>query len=487
MSAPVSVDASRRRPLLASLFWAGVGLAAFAALLLVFGGNGGVLRVAAVLALSSFVLLGLSVMLRPDPAHLQRELAEAVSAELDAIREEVRAAEHVTARPLHDRLRELHAGLEALRGQLDAIQLGAPPNHRDSPYTGFPGDGVAGAMAGHQGTGRPTAPAHGVASVAAAAPERVPTGQAGVVGDDRPAYGVVRSPAKPADGQRPRHGLVRRTETVHVTTRQTIVDQHEDHPGAGHDGVGGDWYGGGRRPARDRPGPDAWHDDHHRGGERRRDTGWRHEPPSRETWRRDADQSDAWERRDDRRVGWESGAASGDGRERGERGQRGEAERPDPRYGGDRHWQRGGGGADLPWAGSPAGGGDVRFGDRWATARRDDRGDEVRLGERYAAMRTDPTGAELRMGDRWASVRLDRPMTDTTATTRRDTRRAADYRELPATYREFPAEQVDRPGTGDYWSPSDQPAAIGAAAARYWSDVDREPSRRDRQWPGRQR
>jgi hypothetical protein len=51
----------------------------------------------------------------------------------------------------------------------------------------------------------------------------------------------------------------------------------------------------------------------------------------------------------------------------------------------------------------------VRAGDRWGSIREDDRGREVRMGERRAAVHADDTGTELRYEDRWAAMRSDEP------------------------------------------------------------------------------
>ena len=65
-----------------------------------------------------------------------------------------------------------------------------------------------------------------------------------------------------------------------------------------------------------------------------------------------------------------------------------------PRHGEPTHTDR--------WSG-------VRAGDRWGTVREDDRGREVRMGERRAAVHADDTGTELRYEDRWAAMRSEEP------------------------------------------------------------------------------
>ncbi|MGW4464577.1 hypothetical protein [Micromonospora sp. NPDC004704] len=204
-------------------------------------------------------------------------------------------------------------------------------------------------------------------------------------GEPEPGYGGDRGGGRgasaPAGGAGPAHrphlagGVVRHTETVKVTTRQTIVGPPGDDGGAGsvYGGTGydsgsaypsgagyppGNAYGG-RGDDRE----DDWSEQPARG---RRRAG-----PDEDSW------SDQWPR--DR----------GDGGAR--RAGRYDRDEPDdPGYEGDPHWS---GGA----------------GDRWASVRRDERGSELRMGERRAAVRADDSGTEMRVEDRWASMRRDEP------------------------------------------------------------------------------
>lgn len=114
------------------LFWAGVALAPFAALALLLGTGGGPLRVAAVLAITSVVLMGLSVMLRQDVNSLRIQMEEALLDEVDVLREDIRAelrqavqGEVVAAMRAVQAARErevamLQARVEALQGQIAA-------------------------------------------------------------------------------------------------------------------------------------------------------------------------------------------------------------------------------------------------------------------------------------------------------------------------------------------------------------------------------
>ncbi len=107
---------------LPDLFWIGVGLAPVAAVLLLLSQGGAPLRVAAVLAIFSVVLIGLSVTLRQDLDGVRVEIEESVLDEADAIREETREDIVTVARKMHTALREeiaeLADQLEQLRGQV---------------------------------------------------------------------------------------------------------------------------------------------------------------------------------------------------------------------------------------------------------------------------------------------------------------------------------------------------------------------------------
>ncbi|GAB3868850.1 hypothetical protein ACFPIJ_05530 [Dactylosporangium cerinum] len=111
--------------LLQILFWAGVGLAPLAALLLLFGG-GFVLQLAAVLAVLVVVLIGLSIALRPDNENVRSEIEEAMFEELDTLRDDIRGDITHAARATHGQLVErigvLHETVDALRNQVDLMR-----------------------------------------------------------------------------------------------------------------------------------------------------------------------------------------------------------------------------------------------------------------------------------------------------------------------------------------------------------------------------
>lgn len=330
---------------------------------------------------------------------------------------------------------------------------------------------------------------------------------------DRPDSGRAGPPPP-----RPRHGVVRHTETVHVTTRQTIVDQ----PG-GDSGVhgryeygdgqvyGGGHTGGGPRSA-DAAGWPSREADAAPWSSREADSGrWPRE--TGEAWPAQERASGSWRRASEADLppshaggaGWDRDATSpGEGR-RGGAGWDREATGPGHHPRDDRGWSAP---STEPTTGGrrrraraaddeEAAEGDywlsLRTGDRWASARRDDRGDELRMGERRAAVRADATGAEFRLEDRWAAVRREGfdGSTDrgTTGAAGRVPDRAGgrgssgvDRPAEPRGRLELPTAADDRPyvgsghadrhGSDGRWPPAGQP----------WADQGREPvrlSRRD--------
>lgn len=123
-------DESRAgRPLLKVLFWAGVAIAPVAMALLLLADGNGPLRIAAVLAILSVVLIGLSVALRGDAEAVRVSMEDALAEEIDNLHKDVRKDIASAARQTHqafgEKLQAVQQQLEALRGQLEAIR-GAP-------------------------------------------------------------------------------------------------------------------------------------------------------------------------------------------------------------------------------------------------------------------------------------------------------------------------------------------------------------------------
>ncbi|MFI6230003.1 hypothetical protein ACIBCR_22140 [Micromonospora echinospora] len=232
-------------------------------------------------------------------------------------------------------------------------------------------------------------------------------------------------------------GVVRHTETVHVTTRHTIVDGTAPDPGPG-DGYSRwtppeeqSWTGHGG-PERDRWDGYPPREDHARPGRPRgsarpgpppvhHDRSWDTppagpRPAGARSWSGPDDRSGPDGSRDwpghgggpdpdwrtpaggryagaDERYaagGERTGPAGGDSRSR-----RGAAERVSGRA-----YPPADAGAD-DWS-------EVSAGGRWATVRDDEHGRELRMGERRAAVHADGDGTEMRVEDHWAAVRRPR-------------------------------------------------------------------------------
>jgi hypothetical protein len=344
-----AVDMQQRRsglPLAPGLLWTGVGLAPVATLLVLFGGDStGLMRLAVLLALIAVALIGVSLALRRDPDSMRDQVEDMLFEELDILREDVREDITTAARATHkafgERVGALQESVTSLRGEFEDLRVrverGGAPSRAVPP---------------------PIPPATAPSPPMTSAPAVVPP---------------VVAP----------HGVVRHTETVKVTTRQTIVDQNDGGRGPGT------VYGGNRvteqpvvpaqrRPERAAPLP------------RDTDTG------SGESWSEQL----LRERLAEERRG-------GDRRD--------EARYEETRYGDDRSGSHSWSGERQDrWRASEPEKSDhsgritgVHAGDRWTSVRSDDRGHEVRMGERRAAMEANGSGTELRIEDRWAAVRRD--------------------------------------------------------------------------------
>ncbi|HEY2674755.1 MAG TPA: hypothetical protein VGJ07_30850 [Rugosimonospora sp.] len=382
--------------LLTVVFWIGVGLAPLAALLLLIGGASG-LKVAAVLAILAVVLVGLSVMLRPDAGSLRVELEETMLDEIDMLREDVRQDITTAARATHksfsEKLQMLHENVEVLRGQVESMRA----------------------------AGQERAEAKSAPVAARTAPVPPPEPQA--------ASPMV------AGG-----GVVRHTETVRETTRQTIVDQHGDaERGTVYGGGGGGTHGRQAEPATPPP-------THRRAGGDRSDREPERGRSDRDGWgpgRDDREESWTEQRLRERLAEGRGAGRAGESRSGPDDYRGGDSRGSDSRGGG----HRGGGhyrdsaddypsgdirgreeypsgdvrGSDDSWrprrhdrddpADDPRWS-EVRAGDRWAAVRSDDRGRELRMGERRAEMHSDESGTEMRIEDRWASVRREESRRD---------------------------------------------------------------------------
>ena len=366
MPSPEAIEESRGKPLLTVLFWVGVGLAPIAALLLLVGDGNGVLRVAAVLALLAVVLIGLSIALRSDANAVRDEIEDILAEEIEDLRADLRKDIESAARATHkafgEKLHAVQQCVEAIRSQ--------QTTPRPDAGRGEPAD-----VGGHRSATRPagqyagtvSSGAYGRAGGHAAMPEAdVAGGPGGPASGPPPAARRVA----PAAGEHPPRphlpsGVVQHTETVQVTTRQTIVGPPEHDPGGGN--VYGSTVYGGRGHRRDA-------DD---------DGDWSEPPPRRERRASAGDEDSPPEQRA--------------GEPRG--GERGGDRRGPGRYDHD----------DAPGTGDEGYWSSLRAGGRWASVRSDEHGQELRMGERRAAAHADESGAQLHVEDRWAAVRRSEP------------------------------------------------------------------------------
>lgn len=118
--------ARRGGRLLPVLFWAGVGLAPLAGLLLLFG-NGGTLRVGAFLGVLTLVLIGLSIALRPDANLVRLQFEETLLEEIDQLRAEIREDIASASRATHQMVGERLGAMQQQVGSLRADRAWHPP------------------------------------------------------------------------------------------------------------------------------------------------------------------------------------------------------------------------------------------------------------------------------------------------------------------------------------------------------------------------
>ncbi|MEU8160617.1 hypothetical protein [Micromonospora parva] len=441
MPAPATPDARRQPPLLTMLFWAGVALAPVAALILLVADGNGPLRFAAVLAILAVVLIGLSIALRPE-GEVDSVRTDELLDEIEGLRRELRSEIVAAAQRGNqalDQAQRAQEAIAAVRRRLDvsgaALAGAAPavepagagrarvaavePPVDDTPAarSRVPGDASAGRARVSSPDdaprwGRSEHPDDDEPGYARAAPE--PPATAGTYGGERPtaaAYGSARP--REHDRPEPAHrpgGVVRHTETVHVTTRHTVVDGGAAEPagryGGGYAGQwtppAQEWTRGGDADERPRPAGRARHEPDERPragyGDESGWTGRRDEPewtdrrdgyappdeptpPSRSHRTPERPAAASWDSPDDR--GWSE-----------QRDRAAAAPQPGPPLRADdtgEYWSQ------------------LRTGDRWAAVRDDENGRELRVGERRAEVHADATGTEYRMADRWAAVRHEEP------------------------------------------------------------------------------
>ncbi|HEX5541504.1 MAG TPA: hypothetical protein VFX60_08055 [Micromonospora sp.] len=367
MPAPDVPTGPRGRPLLTVLFWAGVACAPVAAGMLLMAERNGALRIAAVLTLLSVLLMGLSIALRGDAETVRQDLEETFFEEVNGLhkdlRNDIEAAARATNRAFGEKLQLLQGQVEALRGQLEKVR--AEPVRSDPAMTGSPGeygtpaDPDRRAGGGYLRTAGSARPPRQRDAAAAPEPDEAFRSRSGHT-EEASAY-TSRSrfdspaPASAAGAgaaTRPHlsGGVVRHTETVRVTTRQTIVNRQGDVPAPGH---GGDVY-----------------------GDREPDGHWAAPEPPLTAAPDPGDDRWAAEPRRRRRSPYDRpGAEPEDGADWSDlaAGDRWASLRPDER------------------------GRELRLGERRAAVRADESGTELRIEDRWAAVRQDeprPRGAQ---------------------------------------------------------------------------------------------
>ncbi|MFI5835297.1 hypothetical protein ACIA5A_16645 [Micromonospora sp. NPDC051300] len=501
MPASVSLADKRTPTLLTVLFWIGVGLAPLAALILLVADGNGTLRFGAVLAILAVVLIGLSIALRAEPGGVG---VEELREELEQLRRELRAEIVAAAQRGNqalDQARRAEEAAGAVRHRLDAAAAGlaaAPVEERPGGRARVPAAGAYEAGRAHhdedepggrygvderaepsragrhdvERTGSDTYPAEGRArpEPPAAGRDRERQGfggqgadvtrpgarraefdgrdaepaRSGGRGPERGSAGVYGAARVPQPGDRSDSrpvGVVHHTETVHVTTRHTIVGGG-DHSGSRYGGFAGRWSPEADRERGAGPGEyrGAGREDQPRGGEdvdgwpgslRAGDgNGWTGDRTGPATdgngWTGDAA---GWTGDGSGRAGgehpWASvGRSAGGGRGWTSRAGDDDRDRPtdEPppvpewpraeRYGPTPTPDRYGRAepVDRPGRSTPSGSdgedwSELRAGNRWAAVRDDGQGRELRVGERRAAVHADGGGTEYRIEDRWAAVR----------------------------------------------------------------------------------
>ncbi|MFI7509391.1 hypothetical protein ACIBSS_21465 [Micromonospora aurantiaca] len=306
-------------------------------------------------------------------------------------------------------------------GHYDADSPGA--GHYDSEPLRTSRYGIESPRADHYETEQPRAGRYDSEPARTGRHDAEPAARA-TVRPDRPASGVYGAARVSEPVARPETrpvGVVHHTETVHVTTRHTIVGGEPT--GTRYGGFPGGWpdedrsrgadaadhrHVGHRDPG-DRSGRRAGSDDGGRGagsgddGHSWTDPGRPGEHPWAGVGRAAAGEQ-----------GW-SGRTAGGGWSSEQGRTAAEEQRPWSGGGDDRAGRAAGawpaaaaGVPDVPPGRAGTDGdqwSEMRAGNRWAAVRDDGAGREIRLGERRAAVHADGGGTEYRVEDRWASVR----------------------------------------------------------------------------------
>ncbi len=439
MPAPATPTARPGNPLLPALFWIGVGLAPLAAGLLLLGQSGGLLRVAAVLAVVSIVLIGLAVGLRRDPDAVRGEFEHTLAEEMDALRDDVRDDIRTAARATHAALmREI----VELRDDVDELRGGAPRRRTDGG--GHVPDGVFRHTETVQVTTRQTTHVTSSHPVVDGSRGRASVGRSAGYDVDEP----VRASARPANRgdryeQRPERPAIEASRIEPATIlgsarpEPTVLGSARPEPAPvpaqrGYQARRSAPEPPAAQPRQPRYAPEPAADEPRRGryapdaydDEPRPARAAVSPPPARPTpprgdsaprSRRSAEPAEV-SPSDDQHAYQSRRTAGDDGAAVVTYGRRA-AERPDDEPTPARASRRARRAAEPdgepsfsdflgparqrnedPWAG-------LRSEESWAEVRDDDQGRELRMGGRRAEVRGDEGWSEVRVEDRWASVR----------------------------------------------------------------------------------
>ncbi|MFI6759240.1 hypothetical protein ACIBF5_08870 [Micromonospora sp. NPDC050417] len=534
MPAGDDTEPPRRRQLLTTLSWVGVGLASLAALMLLFGQSNGLLRITALLAVLAVVLIGLSVTLggasRTEGAELEEALLDRIEEVRGTLRKDIATASRSTHQTLGEQLQTVQHNVEALRRQVDAAGSESVPGREDSAA----GRGAARA---EPAPGWPGVPPEAVRNGAPSVPPA--GGPAGV----RPGAGYSGSDRGEADHREPVRqeaydGPARNNEQYPAQyggagrggaqyggaqyggARYGGAEQYGAEPYGGgeyggaqqqggpeqYDGGqydGGEPYGGGRYGG---PPPESGYGSRERGGRAPAPPATGAAPPRphlgggvvrhTETVKVTTRHTIVGPPGDDGGAGHVYGNVYGSGGGYDPEADYPSSERYPPGEG-----YRGRGGADRDewsdrpargrraaspddehrgaWSGAHSGGGETPRSERYASAEPDEAGFEDasrwsgRAGDRWASVRNDERGSELRMGERRAAVRADESGTEL----RVEDRWASMRREEPRREESWRAEpRRDESGWG-----GDRPVPEGGGRRRadQWGDADRGASADD--------
>ncbi|RKR89627.1 hypothetical protein BDK92_3982 [Micromonospora pisi] len=516
MPAGDDTEPPRRRQLLTTLSWTGVGLASLAALMLLFGQSNGLLRITALLGVLAIVLIGLSVTLRgnseTEGAELEEALLERIEEVRGTLRQDIATAARSTHQALGEQLQAVQHNVAALRRQADAAGTESGPGRGDPAA----GRGAARAEAAPDRTSAPPPDAarNGPPSVPVTGPSPGSRSATGYPGPNRresdhrepvrqEAYGGSarnheQYPAQYGAGQYgggAQYGAEPYRGGQYDGAQQGGPEQYDGSQYDGGQYDGAEPYGGGRYGGAM---PESGYGGRERGGRATVPPATGAAPPRPHLGGGVVRHTETVKVTTRHTIVGPPGDDSGPGHVYGNVYGGGGGYAPEADYpSSDRYppgeGYRGGGGADADeWSDRPARGrraaspddehrgdwsgahpgGETPRSERYVSAEPDGAGFEDasrwsgRAGDRWASVRNDERGSELRMGERRAAVRADESGTEL----RVEDRWASMRREEPRR----DGSRRDEPG----WA-GDRPAAPeggGRRRADQWGDADRGAS-----------